>query len=308
MRTSIALILASLLALQSSPPDRLGAIPPDAAKCGPADDLHPPTVHLAEYQPPVPVPGLLNSAGAEDSPFISPDGRRMLFFFTPDVRVPPEKQLLDGVTGIYEAALGRSGWGSVRRVRLIPEGQLALDGAPCIAGNTLWFCSARAGNHRGVDMWKADRQGEGWTHFRNAGARLNREMKIGEVHAVGSDDLYFHSDRRGGAGGLDLWRTRLKDGVWQDPVNIAEVNTPDNEGWPYVSGNGRELWFTRTYRGMPAIYRSLRRGDHWSSPELVVSQFAGEPTLDRAGNLYFVHHYYRAGRMIEADIYVARRR
>jgi len=41
----------------------------------------------------------------------------------------------------------------------------------------------------------------------------------------------------------------------------------------------------------------------------LVSQFAGEPTLDDAGNLYFVHHFFtREMEMIEADIYVARRR
>ncbi len=43
-------------------------------------------------------------------------------------------------------------------------------------------------------------------------------------------------------------------------------------------------------------------------PELIVSQFAGEPTLDDAGNLYFVHHYFEHGQMIEADIYVAYRK
>jgi hypothetical protein len=39
-----------------------------------------------------------------------------------------------------------------------------------------------------------------------------------------------------------------------------------------------------------------------------VSQFAGEPTLDDAGNLYFVHHFYEDGVKIEADIYIARRK
>ena len=41
------------------------------------------------------------------------------------------------------------------------------------------------------------------------------------------------------------------------------------------------------------------------TPELVISQFAGEPSVDANGNIYFVHHFYRDGRMIEADIYVA---
>ena len=45
--------------------------------------------------------GPVNTAGAEDSPFVTPDGQTLYFFFTPDVRVPAEQQLLDGVTGIW---------------------------------------------------------------------------------------------------------------------------------------------------------------------------------------------------------------
>jgi hypothetical protein len=53
----------------------------------------------------------------------------------------------------------------------------------------------------------------------------------------------------------------------------------------------------------------LRSGGGWSEPELIVSQFAGEPTLDDAENLYFVHHFFSAtGQMLKADIYVAYRR
>jgi len=58
--------------------------------------------------------------------------------------------------------------------------------------------------------------------------------------------------------------------------------------------------------GTPAIYRSVKVDGEWSEPELVVSQFAGEPSLDNAGNLYFTHHFYNStSQMVEADIYVA---
>jgi hypothetical protein len=36
--------------------------------------------------------------------------------------------------------------------------------------------------------------------------------------------------------------------------------------------------------------------------------FAGEASLDLVGNVYFTHHFYRDGVMLEADIYVAERR
>ena len=92
---------------------------------------------------------------------------------------------------------------------------------------------------------------------------------------------------------------------WTEPVHIAAVNSSEMDGFPYISSDGNELWFCRTYLGTPAIYRSVKLNGEWSEPELIMSQFAGEPTIDDDGNLYFVHHYYENGEMIEADIYVA---
>jgi hypothetical protein len=88
---------------------RLDALPADAVKRTPADDVYPPVLHAAEFAEPVPLPGPINTAGLEDSPFIAPDGR-LYFFFTPSAAVPPEQQLFDGVTGIYVAAKAEAGW------------------------------------------------------------------------------------------------------------------------------------------------------------------------------------------------------
>ncbi|MDH7593731.1 MAG: hypothetical protein QHG99_05160 [Methanomicrobiales archaeon] len=120
--------------------------------------------------------------------------------------------------------------------------------------------------------------------------------------------LYYHSSRTGGKGGLDIWVTRFENGEWQEPLNVAEVNTRENEGWPYVTPDEGELWFTRTYQGSPAIFRAKMVDGGWGRPELILSSFAAEPTLDAQGNLYFAHHYFRNDRMVEADIYLARRR
>jgi hypothetical protein len=44
----------------------------------------------------------------------------------------------------------------------------------------------------------------------------------------------------------------------------------------------------------------------WQEPELILSQFAGESSMDNNGNIYFTHHFYdNQSEMIEADIYVA---
>jgi hypothetical protein len=49
----------------------------------------------------------------------------------------------------------------------------------------------------------------------------------------------------------------------------------------------------------------VREGAEWQPPEVVVQSLAGEPSLDRAGNLDFTHHHWDNAnrRLIEADLY-----
>lgn len=128
-----------------APPRRELSIPSDVVKMSPDSDPMPPILHVCGWQAPIPVPGDVNTAGAEDSPFVTPDGGMLYFFFTPDRSVPPAKQLLDGVTGIYVTRREGGAWRQVERVLLQAPGKLALDGCPTVAGDTLWFCSAREG-------------------------------------------------------------------------------------------------------------------------------------------------------------------
>jgi len=84
-------------------------------------------------------------------------------------------------------------------------------------------------------------------------------------------------------------------------VNVAEVNCERDDGWPFISADGKEMWISRDY----GLWRSVRKDGKWGEPELIVSGLAGEAALDDDGNLYFVHHYFKEGVMVEADIYVA---
>jgi hypothetical protein len=292
--------------------DRHDRLPADIEKVEPAADWYPPILEKTdEFDMPAQLGEGINTSGAEDSPFVTPDGNTMYFFFTPDVRVPAEQQLFDSVTGIWVSYRTNGVWSEAERVWLQEPGKLALDGAVCVQGNEMWFASVREG-YTGVNMFTAERYGDEWKYWEYSGDRLMKEIQIGEVHIHG-DDLYFHSKRDGGMGDYDIWRTTRSGSYWSDPVNITEVNSNGLDGFPFISSDGNEMWFTRTYLGSPAIYRSVRDGGNWTDPELIVHRFAGEPTLDDAGNLYFVHHFYRPNsenqnEMIEADIYVARRK
>ncbi|OGN94524.1 MAG: hypothetical protein A2Y89_07570 [Chloroflexi bacterium RBG_13_51_18] len=305
---------SSSLPVESTQPSQLFktrelSIPADAVKMTPEMDVLPPILHSGDYYEPVPLSPVINTAGGEDSPFILGDASALYFFFTPDVNIPAEEQLFDGVTGIWVSYRKDGQWQTAQRVLLQDADELALDGCEYVRGNEIWFCTARVGNYRGIDIWVAEFRDGIWTDWKNAGEKLNVEYKIGEFHITSDGtELYFHSDRAGGTGGVDIWVSRMINGEWQTPENVTVVNTPETEGWPFITADGSELWFTRFYLGSPAIFVSRKTNGQWGEPELIISQFAGEPTLDTAGNIYFTHHYYVDGKMVEADIYVAYRK
>jgi len=283
-------------------PDREDSLPAGAVKMSPETDEHPPQVLSGEYEQPVPLPGLVNTAGAEDSPFITPDGMTLYFFFTPDVSVPVEKQILDGVTGIYVSKKVDGGWSKPEQIVLQDSGKLAGDGCEFVQGDVMLFCSAREG-YTGMHWFTAEYVNGEWRNWENTDFEPGYE--VGELHITADGtELYFGSERPGGAGGLDIWVSTKFDGEWQEPVNVAAVNTPDGEGWPAISPDGDELWSYRNF----GIWRSRKANGEWQEPELIISPLAGEPSLDAAGNLYFVHHFFQGDVMIEADIYVAYRK
>lgn len=282
--------------------DRNLKIPTDAVKVLPETDIAPPVTISSEYSQPVPVPGLVNSAGGEDSPFILPDGKTLYFWFTPDVSKPAQAQILDGVTGIYVSNLVGGAWGKPARVILQDSGKLAGDGCEFVMGDTIWFCSAREG-YEGMNWFKAEFLNGSWQKWQLV--EFDPSYEVGELH-ISSDgkDLYFASTRPGGMGNMDIWVSHWLDGRWNEPGNIMEVNTQDNEGWPALNPAGDELWFLRNF----GIWRSKLIDGIWSTPELMISSLAGEPSIDADGNVYFTHHFFKDNVMLEADIYVANKK
>jgi len=280
-----------------------------ADKIIPSSDTYAPILHDDGWEQPRPIAGLVNSAGLEDSPFIAPDGNTLFFFYTPSAERDAYEQVLDGITGIYHSQVINGEWNEPERVLLVEKGDAALDGCPFIMDSNLWFCSIRAGNYRDIDIWLAEWDGSNWSEIRNAGEVLNTEYQIGEMHlAPGGKTLYFHAPRGGENVDYDLYSSVLINGSWQDPTPITALNTEFDDSRPALSPDGQELWFTRTYEGTPAIFRSRWSGTEWGEAELILSQFAGEPSIDAQGNIYFTHHFFQNDKMIEADIYVAKKK
>lgn len=303
---ALAILLATLACGSSTPTappaDRLSAIPAGSVKITPATDAYPVKSLTGEYADPVPLPFPVNTLGAEDSAFVMPDGQTLYVWFTPSPTIPVEKQVSDGVTGIYVFHKTDSGWSDARRVVLQDPGKPALDGCGFVMGDRIWFCSTRAG-YTGMHWFTAEFLDGKWRDWQLAD--FKPEYEVGELHITADGrELYFHSPRPAGLGGLDIWVSQNVNGEWQEPVNLAVLNSPESEGWPFITPDGAALWFTRIH-GSPELWRSQKVDGQWAEPQKMFGPFAGEASLDSEGNLYFTHHFYRDNLMLEADIYVA---
>ena len=322
----------------TTPVDRAAAVPSGFEKFDWLEDPASPVLHHAyryhptdnpsgEWYEPVPLDGPINTAGAEDAVFVpNDDNDTLYFYFTPTFSIEPGLQILmpeEGIWSVQRTGSGQSWiWGVPEKVWLFDT--LAGEGCPFVLGDTMWSCSA-ACPYEGMHHFTSTRSGGGWGLAALAGTPLDSEQhEIGELHITEDENqvrwIYFHSSRADGHGDLDLWVTREDVGGWSEPVNLgAAVNSVEYEGYPFVSADGLELWFSGTsrdggYYPYGAIFRSVRQGWDdvgqvwtWGAPEEIITRYAGEPTLDADGNIYFTHHFYDlgVGGLVESDIYVA---
>jgi hypothetical protein len=267
----------------------------------PQSDAAPVKSLTEEYSDPVPIQYPVNTKGAEDSPFILPDGNTPYFFFTPDVRVPVEKQVIDEVTGIYVTNKINGNWEKPRRVLLQEPKKAGTDGCEFVNNNLMYFCSVREG-YSGIHWFRADKINDVWQNWKLADEELKlTDYNTGELHISGNE-LFFHADNKaGGKGGRDIWVSKKVNGEWSAPENLAVINTDRDDGYPALNPDGTELWFTRDY----GVWRSKKVDGKWQKPVQMFSPLAGEPSIDQEGNVYFVHHFFKQDKMIEADIYIA---
>ncbi len=293
---------------------REASIPEDAIKVTPGTDIYPVVIHSALWSAPIPMPGPVNTAGVEDAPVITPDGQTFIFFFTPEGNTAPEKQVLDGISGIWWCTKIGAVWQEPVRAHLADRGEFHLDGPFAVCGNMLWFGSIRAGNYNEIDIYTGELIDGEWRNWQNAGEQLNLEFGVGELYLTADGNSLYFGRTEGGFGQTDLWLTTRDSQEWSTPVNLGnKINSAGDESRPFISPDSSELWFTRMasskgYMG-PAIFRAVKTGHTWSEPEEIVSNYVGDPALDNDGNLYFTHLFYNAeGQKIEADIYVAYRR
>jgi len=133
---------------------------------------------------------------------------------------------------LYEITQSAKGWSPIIE---LPDSFINLQGytstQPCISTNLekgyiLYFSSDRPGGKGGMDLWKAERDAGGnYTPAVNLSAINSQQDEMTPWYDGYTDTLYFASQRTGGMGGLDIWKTKGNDST------ILHCGSPVNSGY-----------------------------------------------------------------------------
>lgn len=153
-----------------------------------------------------------------------------------------------------------------------PEGEgtatISADGTTIICS----YCGDSRENFGNCDLYYSTFENGSWTKLKNLGNTIN--SKHYEAQPTISADgrvLFFVSDRPGGIGGVDIYSSiKSENGDWSTPKNLGNIiNTPENEGSPFLHANGQTLFFAS--KGHPGfggydLFATDIENDMWQKP------------------------------------------
>jgi len=138
-------------------------------------------------------------------------------------------------------------------------------------GSKLFFISDRPVDGRpegNFDIWVMEIEGSGWGVPRNLGAPVNT-LSVEFYPTVTRDGtLYFCSNRQGGKGGFDIYRSRLADGKYGEPENPGDaINTQFSDLQPFIAADESFLIFVSTGR----LDETMARNFYYPRGDLYIS-------------------------------------
>lgn len=187
---------------------------------------------------PKPVSESLHTTPSQYFPVLTADEQTIVFtVLTPD-----------GDEDLYTSTFTGEGWAPP--VSLSTEiNTRDNEGTPSLSadGRTLVFTACQGRQSYGsCDLYITHKTGDDWSAPQNLGAPINTHYWESQP-SLSADGrrLYFVSDRPGGIGKRDIWRSDLDStGTWQTPVNLGKpVNTTGDEASPFIHANGQSLFF-----------------------------------------------------------------
>ena len=120
----------------------------------------------------------------------------------------------------------------------------------------LYFVSDRKGGFGGLDIWLSviDKQGNLGIPI-NLGKNINSNYdEITPFYNIDDGSLYYSSNKKGGLGGFDIYKSEGSLNLWKNPRNVIELNSNKDE--MYISFYKKTQGFITSNR-KGAVFESL---------------------------------------------------
>lgn len=120
-------------------------------------------------------------------------------------------------------------------------------------GKTLFFASNRDGGQGETDIYYCTRTENGWSEAKNMGKIINTEGEEAFPTVDEEGNLYFSSTGHAGLGGIDIFKTRLVNGIWSKPENLGAPINSNRDDFGILMDKGGESGYFSSNRASETI-------------------------------------------------------
>jgi outer membrane protein OmpA-like peptidoglycan-associated protein/tetratricopeptide (TPR) repeat protein len=215
-------------------------------------------------------------------PILSPDNQ--MAFFTREIRIDPNKNSLTQEVRMKEKFIFsiRNGAGKFEAGEEMPRPFNMHDnegGATLTADNNILCYTVckfdPVKKYLNCDIYISENSGGYWSDIKSLSDKINLPGSWESQPSLSADGstLYFVSDRAGGFGGYDIYRSIKSDsGVWGTPINLGlGINSRGNEKSPFIHPDGKTLYFSSDglmgLGGYDIFYSKSDENGSWSKPK-----------------------------------------
>lgn len=239
--------------------------------------------YLDIYKNPVPFDPVavqsICTADDEYLPYISPDNELMLFTRRLPFKSMDRVYQTDQLAEVFSKSERKpDGTFTKGQAMSDPFNKNANEGGATLSidNKHLFYtiCKDEGGTQLNCDIYYTDNVDGWWNEIQKVpGINDPTYSDLQPSIAADGKTLYFASDRKGGIGGLDLYKTvRDASGVWSPPVNLGKViNTPANEKTPFMHSDSETLYFSSDGHpglgGFDIFYTRKDEKGEWIEPK-----------------------------------------
>ena len=177
---------------------------------------------------------------------------RNLHLFTKPKDIENKKNNL----GLFMATATDSGWTNIQLFPYNSDDYNVAHPALSSDGKLLIFSSDMPGGYGGSDLYYCKKQGKSWSKPKNMGSKVNSPENEFFPYLHPSGRLYFASDRKGGAGGLDIFFADKTKNRWEKPMPLdTPFNSTADDFGIFVDNSFENGYFSSNRNGNDDIFR-----------------------------------------------------